>query len=382
MLITVSVNGRFHAFDLAAQLGKRGLLGKLITSYPKYKVSEWGIPKEKIISIIDQEIMMRAWRTLSNQFKLKLDLNYFFNERFDKKAKELIAGDSQLLVGWSGNSLHSIRKSRKNGIKTIIERGSSHIEYQRDILREEYEMNGLIAQLPHPKYVEKELMEYAEADFISIPSLYVKKTFMGKRFPEEKLLHVPYGVDLSSFFQIPKQDKVFRIIHCGGSNLRKGVHYLLKAFYELNLPDSELWLVGSVSDEMNRFIRKYDNGKVFFKGPFPQNELYKYYSQGSVFVLMSIEEGLAMVQPQAMACGLPVICTTNTGGEDIIREGVDGFVIPIRNIEALKRKLIFLYEAPDKCIEMGQNAKERISKGFSWDNYGEKIIKVYRNILN
>ena len=88
-----------------------------------------------------------------------------------------------------------------------------------------------------------------------------------------------------------------------------------------------------------------------------------------------------MVQPQAMACGLPVICTANTGGEDIVRDGKDGFVIPIRDVGKLKEKLTYLYENPDVCKQMGQSAKERVSAGFTWDDYGEKIIKEYKRIL-
>jgi glycosyltransferase involved in cell wall biosynthesis len=135
-----------------------------------------------------------------------------------------------------------------------------------------------------------------------------------------------------------------------------------------------------MADEIKPFFEKYD-GNFRWVGHVPQKELYKYYSSSSVFVIMSIQEGLAMVQPQAMACGLPVICTTNTGGEDIVRDGIDGFIIPIRDVEALKEKLTYLHENQDICKQMGQNAKERVSKGFTWDDYGERMIQAYKNVL-
>jgi glycosyltransferase involved in cell wall biosynthesis len=190
------------------------------------------------------------------------------------------------------------------------------------------------------------------------------------------------GVNLKEFKQIPKEDNIFRIIIAGGAILRKGYHYLLQAFYELNLPDAEVWHLGKVNDEIKPFLDKYKTDKWILKGHKPQNELYKYYSQGSVFVLPSLEEGLAMVQAQAMACGLPLICTTNTGGEDFISEdGKEGFVIPIRDVEALKEKILYLYENQDICYEMGQKAKKRISSGFTWDDYGKKIVSEYERIL-
>ena len=101
----------------------------------------------------------------------------------------------------------------------------------------------------------------------------------------------------------------------------------------------------------------------------------------SVFTIASIEEGLALVIPQAMACGLPVIATTNTGAEDIVRDGEDGFIVPIRDVRVLKEKLLYLYENKEMRRAMGQSAKERVSTGFTWDDYGDKIMVAYERIL-
>jgi glycosyltransferase involved in cell wall biosynthesis len=109
--------------------------------------------------------------------------------------------------------------------------------------------------------------------------------------------------------------------------------------------------------------------------------LHKYYAQGSVFCLASIEEGLAMVQVQAMACGLPVICTTNTGGADLVREGQDGFILPIRDVDAIKEKILYCYENPEACRSMGASARLRVQDGFSWADYGKKMIAAYRKVL-
>ena len=88
-----------------------------------------------------------------------------------------------------------------------------------------------------------------------------------------------------------------------------------------------------------------------------------------------------MVQAQAMASGLPIICTTNTGGEDLIQEGRNGFVIPIRDRNALKNKILFFFENRRACNEMGIAAKERVQDTFSWNNYGENIINEYQRVL-
>jgi glycosyltransferase involved in cell wall biosynthesis len=253
--------------------------------------------------------------------------------------------------------------------------------YQRDILLKEYDCFGLEARVAHPKIVEKELVEYADADYISIPSQFVKSTFLERGVPADKLIHVPYGVNLAHFHPAPKQDDVFRVVHCGTISLRKGVHYLLQAFSELELPRAELWLIGNMTDEIQPFLAKFSSAAVLHKGPFPEFELHKYYSQGSVFCLASIEDGFGMVLSQAMACGLPVICTTNTGGEDIVRHAQDGFIVPIRDVEALKEKILFFYENPEARVEMGSAAQQRVKSGFTWTEYGDKMVAQYERIL-
>jgi len=263
-----------------------------------------------------------------------------------------------------------------------LERGSSHIEYQQDILVEEYGKYGLKPELPHPRIVEKELSEYVMADYISVPSIFAKESFLAKGFPERKILHVPYGVDLTQFKSEEKEDNVFRIIHCGAVSLRKGCHYLLQAFSELNLPNAELWFVGTVKDEIRSFVKQYADERIKFFGSQPQSRLNWFYSQADIFALLSLEEGLAMVQAQAMACGLPIICTTNTGGEDLLETGDSGFVIPIRDLDILKEKITFFYDNPTTCKEMGIAAQNKVHDAFSWDDYGEKIIDEYRRVLS
>ncbi|MBN2198087.1 glycosyltransferase family 4 protein [Candidatus Wolfebacteria bacterium] len=380
MKIIISVPGRFHLFNLAQQLLKRDYLLQLITSYPKFEVKKYNIPKDKVSSVLIKEIMFRGWQCLPEFLKNIYNPQYLIHQIFDYSACCLLKR-ADIVIGGSSVFLKTLRKAKKFNAITIIERGSSHILYADEVLRDEYKKYGMKMKSTHPKIIEKEIKEYEEADYISIPSSFVKRTFLERGIDEKKLIQIPYGVDVSDFKQIPKIDNVFRVIFVGGMSLRKGVHYLLQAFYELKIPNSELLLIGSFNEEIRPFFKKYE-GSYKYIGHISQKELYKYYSQGSVFVIMSIEEGLALVQPQAMACGLPVICTTNTGGEDIVREGKDGFIIPIRNINALKEKLLYFYENPEICKQMGQSAKKRVSFGFSWDDYGNKIIQTYKEILN
>ena len=382
MKITISVLGRFHLFYLAKQLQDHNFLARLITSYPKFEAVKYGINPANIDSLLIHEIHNRGWRKISKVTDYLFNPQYMIFELYDRHAAKYITNHCDIFVGLSGCSLYSLRRARQMGAKTVLERGSSHMLYQREILTEEYRKFGLEKEVVHPKVVKRELMEYQEADFIAIPSQFVKETFLHQGISEARLIQVPFGVDLTHFYPAHKQDNRFRIIHCGTISLRKGVHYLLEAFAELNLPRAELWLIGAMTDEIKPFLRKWGSPAIKHQGPFPERDLHKYYSQGSVFCLASIEEGLAMVQAQAMACGLPVICTANTGGADLVREGRDGFIVPIRDVEALKEKILYFYENPDACHVMGESARLRVQTGFSWSDYGHKMIAAYQKLLN
>ena len=236
----------------------------------------------------------------------------------------------------------------------------------------------------HAKEIVKEtLLEYHLADYITVPSSFVKRSMNEAGINPEKIFVNPYGVDLSQFKQIPKQDNIFRVIFCGNLSIQKGSHYLLQSIYELNLEDFECWHIGKISSEMEVFIKKYRTKKMKYKGVQPQSELYKLYSQGSVFCMPSLQEGMAMVQLQAMACGLPLICTTNTGGDDLITaDGKEGFVIPVKSVDSIKEKINYLYKNRSECREMGLKARQRVSKGFTWNDYGDRYTLFLESVIN
>lgn len=373
MKVNISVIGRFHAFDLAKELQNENILNKLITTYPKSIVSKWQIKKE----FVKDEIFLELIRRYQNKIPLipKFYLNSFIQNKHAKNSSKYM-DDCDVFIGWSGSSLEAIIEAKKHNKITILERGSSHYNYQMKILSEINENF-----IPDYKTWQRELLEYELADYISIPSSYVKRTFLENGISEKKLLVNPYGVNLNEFKQIEKTDTKFRIIFAGSGSFRKGYHYLLQAFYELNLKNCELWHLGKVQDEMKPYLDKYKTENFILKGHQPQNKLFEFYSQGNVFIMPSLEEGMAMVQFQAMACGLPLICSTNTGGDDLItKDGEEGFVIPIKNVEAIKEKILYLYNNQDIAKEMGKKAKKRVQLGFTWKDYGRRYLENLKRI--
>ena len=114
----------------------------------------------------------------------------------------------------------------------------------------------------------------------------------------------------------------------------------------------------------------------------PQAELARFYSQSSVFCLASIEDGFGMVILQAMACGLPVLASDHTGAADVVRDGVDGYIVGARDVSALKEKILEMYENPERREAMGESARKRVSSGFTWDAYGDRVAAAYSQAIS
>tara|TARA_Y100000591_G_scaffold289964_1_gene275442 strand:- start:2606 stop:3769 length:1164 start_codon:yes stop_codon:yes gene_type:complete len=385
MKISIIVGGRFHAFDLAQYLNENKFLEKLITSYPKFYIKKnyQNIDIKKVDTIILKELLNRLLGKV-NFFKKDFDVNDLSSKYFRKQASKLIDyNKNDIILGWSGFSLDTFKKAQNYNCFKILERGSTHILFQNEILKEEYDLLGLKPNLPSSHIIEVEQEEYKIADHIMVPSEFAKNTFIKKGFDGSKISKVPYGVNLGLFKSKKKtKDSKFRIIYTGMLSVRKGVIYLLKAFSELNLKNAELVLIGAIENSLKKKIIKYfDNNNIIYNPAINQSELPTYYSNSDLFVTCSIEEGLAMVQMQAMASGLAIICTENSGGRELVDENYNGFIIDIRNVDVLKQKILYLYNNRDQLFEMGLNSENKAKNLFSWDKYGFEVIKKYKEIL-
>jgi glycosyltransferase involved in cell wall biosynthesis len=380
MRITILVGGKFHAFDLAQQLEAKGHLLKLITTYPKWKVTKnYDIPKEKIITFFFKELVER----LIYKFRLSKFLYFLFkhlNKYFENFAsKSIDYKNTDIIIGWSGFSYKTFIKAKAYKIIKICERGSTHIKFQKEILQEEYKKFNIKFKF-NEEEIEKEIKEYNLADYISVPSNFSKKTFLENGVEERKIITTPYGVDLSIFKNRPKTDKIFRFISVGRIGLRKGSFYTLKAFDELKIPNCELLMIGSIEDEFATIANQFKNNiNIIFINHVDQKLLTKFYNQSDVFIISSIEDGFAMVILQALASGLPVICTQNSGGSEEIIDGENGFILEPRNIKILKEKMIFFLN-PENLVNLKKKVGKIISN-LSWKKYGDAIENKLKDLL-
>lgn len=378
MKVSIAVRQKFHGYHLAQHLFNQGSLNKLFTAYygsflGKDNSKGYSIPKKYIATHL---------RSAISTYLLH-DNGFETDNRFGKWVAPQL-GEEDIIVTWGIQGLPIIEQAKKKGIKVIVERCSSHVITQRDLLLEEYRKLGAgtraLEESFSPRRVERECLEYELADFVAIPSVFVKESFLQNNVPGDKLFLNSYGADLQQFKPIPVVHDNFRFIYTGALSIRKGIHLLLEAFQQFPVPGTELWLVGNADEDFKPILKRYPQAGVRFFPAVPQHELPLYYNQCDAFVIASIEEGLATVQLQAMACGLPLLCTTNTGGADLLTEGEEGLVVPAGNIAALREKMLQLASSPAECRNMGYKAVKKVTNGYSWKDCGERAIEKYKSL--
>lgn len=273
-------------------------------------------------------------------------------------------------------SLYSLRQAKRTGKITIVERGSSHIQYQNEILKEEYAKYNIDFSI-NKNVIEKELKEYQEADYISVPSAFVKNSFLEMGIDEKKLILNPYGVSLSNFggdFKCDNFNGKLKLLYLGNLSFRKGIPYLFQALKSLKETgcEIEVHFIGSIFPDFELYCSENKMIDWVFHGHIPHHLLKSKLHDFDLAIHPSLEEGLSMVLAQLLASGIPVIATTNTGGMEFIKDGYNGFIVPIRNSEAIKKKIQLVHSDRKLLKLLKENAHESVKNGFTWDHYGNR----------
>ncbi|MBB4396206.1 glycosyltransferase family 4 protein [Bradyrhizobium sp. ERR14] len=265
------------------------------------------------------------------------------------------------------------------GANYLCDRGSTHILFQRDILQEEYEALGLSAPSFDQRIVEREIEEYDQADAILVPSEFVRRSFVSRGIPETKLIKIPYGSNLKMFYPSDERNNAsFDILFVGALSVRKGLLYLFQAFEKLKAKNKTLTLIGAPTSDLEILTPFIPRENVRFLGVVPQPKLRYHMSKAHVLVVPSIEEGLALVMGEALACGCPVLATRNTGAEDLFHDGEEGLIIDARDSTALTEALAKLHSDPKLHRRMSQQARKRIETLGGWSEYGAKIMDALK----
>jgi len=373
MRVTQAVFGVFHHFELAHQLHRRHHLQKIYSTWPWARLKREGLPRSLVATfpLLHTADYLLA-RTRLYPAAVSVRINAWNARAFDRWTSRVIE-PCDAFIAISGAGLLTGRKVQAGGGKFICDRGSTHQRFQEEVMAEEYRRWRVTPPAPTPHIAQREEEIYATADAITVPSTVARRSFLQMGVASEKVHVIPYGVRLDKFAptEQPPSD-TFEVLFAGQISLRKGIPYLLEAFSRLRHPRKHLTLVGGVQDDLRQLLMTLPTENVTFTGTLPQTELATRMSRSHVLMLASVEEGLALVQGQAMACGCPVIATIATGAEDLFTDGVEGFIVPDRDITALADRLQQLADDPALQKRMSTAAIARVRQLGGWDDYGDQ----------
>jgi len=361
-------------------------MGDRLTTELKRRL--WLLPKSGSIRSHPSYELMRLSLTLSQLYQ-PLHLNRrrlidWVYARLDAHTARHHLHNIDAIYAYEDEAATTFEAAKQRGIRCLYDLPIPYYQTSQRIQAEEAErfpeLKSAISAIQEPGWkLERKQQEIELADHIFVASSMTERSLLEIGIPANKITVIPYGAPVDYFQPQPKPDTTFRAIYAGRLSPRKGAHYLLAAWKELNLPQAELMIVGSNMMPPDWFAPYQDGCRLV--PSVSHMALNQYYSAANVLVFPSLVEGFGLVLTEAMACGIPVITTPNTAGPNLITDGVEGFIIPIRDVEALKEKLEWCYRHPDALAEMGKAARLR-AEALNWECYRQCLAKKVQKIFN
>ncbi len=328
-------------------------------------------------------IFLSRTRLVKSLFFRHIDLLSWVYVSLDNQVAKHHLQGLNAIYSYEDLAATTFQKAKNHGIICLYDLPIPYYEMTGNIMRQEAErfpeLAPVIQSIHEPTWkIERKEQEIKLADHIFVASSVTKQSLLEIGVEAEKISVIPYGAPVEYFQPQPKPDNCFRALFVGRVSPRKGVHYLLPAWKDLKLKDAELVLVGQ-----NLFpagwLEQYKD--ICRHVPsVPHLLLNQYYSSASVLVFPSLIEGFGLVLLEAMSCGIPVITTPNTAGPDILTDGIEGFIIPVRDVEALKEKLEWCYSHPQELAEMGRAARRKAEQ-LNWGLYRQRLANQVRSLL-
>jgi starch synthase len=386
--------GTQYSFHLARELYSRGCLHRLWTGFAVAEASLAG----SLIGFLPASIQRRMatrmatglpgarlrtqprleWRAMRGLRTREAEAVFFErNLRFQVAipAREIAAAD--VVIGFDTSSWLLARRTKAMGKPFILDQSIGHPAIKEQVfeqLRERFP--DWISTIPKKSaaHLAAEREEHELADLIVVPSSFVKDTLVAGGVNAEKIRTIPFGTDLELFRPSSPSDRckpraplVFLFV--GSVTARKGVPILLEAWRRMDPTIGELWLVGPGSIPAQEHQKLPASVKVL--GMKSRDELAMLLRQADVFVFPSFFEGLAQVQLEALAAGLPVIATREAGAGEIIKEGETGFLVPVGNASVLADRMLQLANDAPMRLKFQRAVAESRSQ-LSWQVYGDR----------
>lgn len=402
--------GKQHSLRLAEALEKEGMLFRYITTMYDKKGSlthfltrflKGGSRKKaqgrKSAALPDERVKLcceslgLAGRLLSRLIPSPVAYNRwndYMNRRFgEKTARFAVRNELDAVISYDNDSdrLFEILALKAPKVKRILDVSIANRLYLKEVYEKDLERFGDTGlgreqfNLWEEKTVERLEKELRYSQYFLAASQVVRRSLLYSGVKESSVYHVPYGVDLEqfTFHRKERPHRPLRLLYVGNAGYRKGCHHLFQAVQELGSGTARLSVAGGYEPALYEAYRACPN--IDFLGFVTRDRLAAQFEQADVFVLASLGEGMAMAGIEALACGLPMICTDMTGVNDVIEDGKNGFVIPAGEEEAIKEAVLWFVKHPDRLAPMSDAAGKTAAE-YTWENYSRRAVKAVREI--
>lgn len=414
MKIIVAHPGKQHSYRLASALKKSGDLLYYVTTLYDKKASwlmelikkflsqdnQKRVNSRKNKDLCDNEVVvfcqyagfLEALMVRLDKFRnLYRRIQKFDADIFGRKLAEFAikeGADAVICYDSNATACFSYLKSHAPHIVRIMDVSIAARHYMKDIYDKEIVSSGCNDLFLENQYMwdEKRMLamqqEINDTHYFLSASHFVEDSLIARGVKRELIKIVPYGANVESDIQKNKiEDGIpIEFLFVGQVIYRKGITYALEAVASFDGTKARLTVTGNVNRDswfVERYLT-YDN--IRFTGSVTIDRMKQIYEQANVFILPSFAEGMAQVGIEALACGLPIICTYNSGVADLVKDGVNGFVIPVGDREALIQKMQWFIDNPSKILEMGKAAKN-IAKAYSWGEYEKNVVNIIREVV-
>jgi alpha-maltose-1-phosphate synthase len=349
------------------------------------------IPSSRVHTVPSFDLSLRLERRLGKRLPgigraLARWRTKYFDANLGQRIKQLAP---EVLLAFSDvASTTALPLCRRLGIKTIVSVVHGDVHEEQALLESE--------QVLSPEFMPiylgssrldqsllrwlhlRRLLDISLADRILVPSDHIAGSLIRRGVPESKIYVIPYAADCSRFKNVGKKPAGpgCTFLFAGGISQRKGIKYLLEAWRQIRRPGWRLQLLGPLP--MNLEPLKPYLDMVESLGQVSQSEMPARMASADVFVFPSLFEGSAVVTYEALAAGLPSIVTPSAGS--VVRDGIEGFVVPPRQVDALARRMEQLGHDPLLRDRMASAARTRALE-FDWPRYHERLVSVVDDLL-
>lgn len=313
-------------------------------------VSRWlgrksdALPGEKVVSF-EWLGLWYAWSLSRSRSDTEAQSIYAEGaRRFSEACLKHRICTSDIIWGFNGAASGLFEAAKRANKLCVLEQTSNPREIEGALTTEEYALSqdwlvGGPRTSSETDRCETEVRERELAHCILAGSQFVADGLVSLGVDRAKVVVAPFGVDLSRFSWVQRpafsRSRKLRVLFVGRVSVMKGVPYLLRALKELGPKLVEARFVGKIGINPDR-LRDFSDVATFV-GAVPRSEVLRQYRWADVFCFPSITEGSAAVTYEALATGLPVVTTPNAGS--IVRDGVDGFTVPVRSLEKIVEAL-------------------------------------------